>query len=275
MPAPSPKVRTVSQIKSKLLRPALTSHYECFFNPPQAVRDKTKGLYDADYLSLACCDASLPGSQFSTHEMNNDFTGVTERNAYRRVYDDRADFTFYVDHDYKTIRFFETWMSFIANEAQGGSGEPGTEKSNHFYRFNYPSKYKSDTLYITKFERDYGKSNGSVLQYRFFQAFPLAINSIPVSYESSSLLKCTVSFSYVRYLIDQLGYPATSAGRGVSGTAADSPQALKRAGNLTGAENDNIEALDIEYTEALRSGNNDRIEAADIAVTQFQQTLQR
>ena len=219
-------------------------------------------MYDVDYLTLACCEASLPGSQFSTHEMNNDFTGVSERNAYRRVYDDRADFTFYVDHDYKTIKFFETWMSFIANEAV-----KDTVESNHFYRFNYPSKYKTETLYLTKFERDYPKSGGSTLQYRFFQAFPVAINSMPVSYESSSLLKCTVSFSYIRYLVEGLNYPITSSGtvtRSPNG-AADSP--------FTGAQLDNIEALDIEYTQALASGNNDRIEAADIAVTQFQQSF--
>ena len=269
MVAPKPAVRTVSQIKSKLLRPALTSHYECHFNPPTAVRDKTKGLYDSEYLTLACCEASLPGSQFSTHEMNNDFTGVSERNAYRRVYDDRADFSFYVDHDYKTIKFFETWMSFIANEARG---ENGVEKPNHFYRFNYPSEYKTETLYLTKFERGYPKSGGSTLQYRFFQAFPVAINSMPVSYESSSLLKCTVSFSYIRYLVEGLDYPSTSAG---SGAAAGSSQALAGTKLSQGAINDEIEALDIEYTEALASGNNDRIEAADIAVTQFQQTLQR
>ena len=266
MVAPKPAVRTVSQIKAKLLRPALTSHYECYFNPPAAVRDRTKGLYDVDYLTLACCEASLPGSQFSTHEMNNDFTGVSERNAYRRVYDDRADFTFYVDHGYKTIKFFETWMSFIANEARGDNG---VERPNHFYRFNYPSEYKTQTLYLTKFERDYPKSGGSTLQYRFFQAFPVAINSMPVSYESSSLLKCTVSFSYIRYLVEGLNYPITSSGtvtRSPNG-AADSP--------FTGAQLDNIEALNIEYTQALASGNNDRIEAADIAVTQFQQTLQR
>lgn len=265
MVAPRPSIRTVSQIKSKLLRPALTSHYECYFNPPEAVRDKTKGLYDSEYLTLACCDASLPGSQFSTHEMNNDFTGVSERNAYRRVYDDRADFTFYVDHDYKTIKFFETWMSFIANESQGDGGTLGTKNPNHFYRFNYPEKYKSETLYITKFERDLGKSGGATLQYRFYQAFPLAINSMPVSYESSSLLKCTVSFSYIRYLIDTLDYPSISAGRG---KAAGSSQALVGT-QLTPAQLDNIDALDIEYTEALASRNNDRIEVADIERTSF------
>ena len=37
------------------------------------------------------------------------------------------------------------------------------------------------------------------LTYTFINAFPLSIASMPVSYESSSLLKCTVSFTYSRY----------------------------------------------------------------------------
>ena len=44
-----------------------------------------------------CHEASLPGSSIATNEIKDDFTGVTERHAYRRLYEDRADFTFYVD----------------------------------------------------------------------------------------------------------------------------------------------------------------------------------
>ena len=40
------------------------------------------------------------------------------------------------------------------------------------------------------------------LTYSFVNVYPLAISSMPVSYESSSLLKCTVSMQYSRYFID-------------------------------------------------------------------------
>ena len=36
------------------------------------------------------------------------------------------------------------------------------------------------------------------------KAFPLSINSMLVSYDSSQLLKCTVSFTYSRYWIEGL-----------------------------------------------------------------------
>lgn len=212
MAAPTPRERGMSEIKSKLLNPALTSHFECTFNPPDSVRKwaenkKIAGagaLYNGDILTLSCCDASLPGSSLVTHEINNDFHGVTERHAYRRLYDDRSDFSFYVDHDYNIIQFFENWISYIVNEEF-------KVNSNYFYRMNYPdgdsglnnAGYRSPALYIKKFERDY---SGRYLEYKFLQAYPISISSMPVSYESSNLLKCTVSFTYTRYLVStQLG----------------------------------------------------------------------
>ena len=207
MATPTPRPRRMSEITSKLLNPALTSHYECFFNPPQLVRTWASqkesagagSIYEQDLITLSCSEASLPGSSLTTIEINNDYSGVTERHAYRRLYDDRADFTFYVDHDYKIIRFFENWISFIVNEQiTGEENGVGIESPNYFYRVNYPSKYKSSAIYINKFEKD---NSGILLQYRFLQAYPISISSMPVSYDSSSLLKCTVSFTYSRYLM--------------------------------------------------------------------------
>ena len=220
-------------------------------------------------LNLLCSEATLPGSSLATHENNSDFTGVTEKFAYRRLYDDRIDFTFYVDAaNYLPIRFFESWIKFIVGESQTKaerSGKLSSKDPNYFYRVKYPNNYIVDGLKITKFERTH---NGATLIYNFVNAYPISITSMPVSYDTSSLLKCTVSFSYIRYYVESKDVPGTpdSSSRSPNG-AADSP--------FTGAQLDNIEALDIEYTQALASGNNDRIEAADIAVTQFQQSIRR
>jgi len=209
------KPKSVADIKSILLRPATTSHFICNFQPPKSVDGwegrKESGNYagaaynavNTEYIQLLCCEASLPGSTLATHEITNDFHGVTQKNAYRRLYDDRADFTFYVDRDYTTIKFFEGWMSYIVSESvEGEHGSPGFTNPNYFYRMNYPKEYKCDSLYITKFEKDTGRSDsGATLEYQFFEAFPIGLNSIPISYESSQLLKVTVSFSFTKFLI--------------------------------------------------------------------------
>ena len=48
------------------------------------------------------------------------------------------------------------------------------------------------------------------LTYTFTRAFPLSIASMPVSYDQSNLLKCTVSMSYVRYVVDGTNPPVTA-----------------------------------------------------------------
>jgi len=207
-----PTARNIASIKSNLLHPALTSHFEVKIpKPPGFDKFLTDNNYPVnsvkgDQLNLLCSETILPGSNLATLELNSNHTGVTERHAYRRIYDDRIDFTFYVDADnYLPIKYFELWMKFIVNESIGGY--PGVKDSNYFYRMNYPNVYRCQQgLEVTKFERT-GKGNsytGSTLIYNFVDAFPISVSSMPVSYESSSLLKCSVSFSYIRYYLDFL-----------------------------------------------------------------------
>ena len=213
MAAPRPEIVKLSEIKTKLLRPALTSHYICNFQPPDSAtgflssRISNTPTKRADRLSLACSDASLPGSSLQTHDITNDFTGVTEKHAYRRLYDDRADFSFYVDaEEYYVINFFESWIGYVVNEQYGKNGE-NVRRREYNYRVNYSKYYTTDALSITKFERSYGtqEPKGSAsLKYNFVKAFPISINSMLVSYDSSQLLKCTVSFTYSRYWIEGL-----------------------------------------------------------------------
>ena len=156
----APSVKKNFQIKEKLLRPALTSHYQCWFNPPTPVINwlKTKQLdyiFNKELISLSCSEASLPGSSLMTNEINDDYTGVTERHAYRKTYDDRVDFTFYVDHgrsdgNYNVLWFFEKWMQYIANEEES----LGLDTRQFYYRFRFPENYQTDNLFINKFERD-------------------------------------------------------------------------------------------------------------------------
>jgi hypothetical protein len=204
-----PTPRTVAQIKANLLRPALTSHFEVQITKPEGLTVdylSNNGIpnLNQEKLQLLCSETVLPGSSLATHEINNDFTGVTERHAYRRLYDDRIDLSFYVDaENYLPIRFFETWIKYAVNENTGDSTDGkllGSKNPAYFYRVNYPNLYIApEGLTITKFERDY---KSKPLTYKFVNVFPIAVTSIPVSYDASSLLKCTVSLTYIRYYID-------------------------------------------------------------------------
>lgn len=208
-----PTPRSVADIKSNLLRPALTSHFEVMIAFPGG--DFTSkflpdngipwNLVQQSKLQLMCSEATLPGSNIATFDINDNFHGVTERHAYRRIYDDRIDLTFYVDaENYLPIRFFETWVKYIVDEsmAKQRGKDVGSIDKNYFYRVRYPdgnNGYTAQGLKIIKFERDY-KQN---LEYEFIKSFPISITSMPISYDSSSLLKCTVSMTYIRYILKQ------------------------------------------------------------------------
>ena len=168
-------------------------------------------MKDSDLLSVSCSEAALPGSSLMTHELNNAFTGVTEKHAYRRAYDQTASFTFMVDHDHTVIKLFENWMSYIVGEQFASqNNRPGILEPNYFYKVRFPEEYQTNNLYISKFEKDYADTESKKsLQYRFFKAFPLSIVTMPVSYEASQLLKCTVNFTYSRYTITQENLSST------------------------------------------------------------------
>ena len=277
-----PKARTLDEIKLNLLQPALTSHFEVEIFPPSGLTQEyfsSNGVSGTsqDKLNLLCSETVLPGSSVATLELNNQYHGATVRHAYRRLYDDRIDLTFYVTaDDYLPIRYFETWIKYVVGENIGGSNipdnsRPGSLNSNYFYRVNYPKNYVSGKgLKITKFERtstNRGQSyTGRTLQYQFIDVFPTYISSMPVSYDSSSLLKCTVSMTYLRYvMLPSSGEKPVHEDQNNSGSSL-SPQQIAAANST--AFNPNVFGKDlgvdygsqtttggVDYSKAFSSGN--------------------
>ena len=183
--------RSVAKIKSALLRPSLTSKFSISITSPSVL---SNFFSDVDEFHMSCSEASLPGVSLNTQEITGDRHGVTERNAYRRMYDDRLDLTFYVEGEkYSQIRYFEKWINFIVGD---DTRDVRTGRDYH-YKVQYPNDYKT-IMQVTKFEKDDGNS----LTYTFRDAYPIAINSMPLSYGSTDLLKCTVSMTYLRYIVE-------------------------------------------------------------------------
>ena len=162
--------------------------------------------------SVLCKATSLPGSSLSTHDITNDFYGVTQKSAYRRQFDGSIDLTFYIDSDYGMLYMFEGWLEYIM-QMQCDSGDPNSKGVT--YTASYPDSYRC-LLYLHKFNKDhqgvpssrrgvhgaasnvYGKPGDIV--YTFVEAFPQNISSTSVSYDPSQNLEFTVSFAYTRYI---------------------------------------------------------------------------
>ena len=208
-----PVKHSMSALKSKILQPSLTSHYEVYIQASpevDAVLSQTAsgpnlrvtGDKRDDRLTVPCTEASLPGSRVATHELKDDYTGITQKHAHRRLYDDSANFTFYVDaEEYYVIRYFEGWLSWIHQENFSGPDRQ-VFRQNFNHRMAFPRSYYAAELTITKFERDYNTESGKLV-YQFRDAFPIGISAMPMSYDSSQLMKCTVEFQFSRYIVDR------------------------------------------------------------------------
>ena len=100
-----PKLQNVAQTSKFLVK---------FVLPPTSVRTfmRQKGINDrfiSDNIGLLCSDAVLPGSALASLNTAGDFQGVVERFAHTRNFT-QINLEFYVDNDYKSLKFLEHWM---------------------------------------------------------------------------------------------------------------------------------------------------------------------
>ena len=171
---------------------------------PKKLSDHLTGKYGETFgdisrfthrLGFLCSEASLPTSAYATAETKGDFIGVTQEFAHTRIYTD-LDMTFYVDSNYKVLRYFEGWMDYI-----GGGSEVDIDKTlngNAYRRMNYPNDYKMNSMKIYKFERDYKNQ----IKYTFVNLFPKSLGAVSVAYGASEILKVSVSFNFDRYVVN-------------------------------------------------------------------------
>ena len=162
-----------------------------------------------DKLSILCSEATLPSSSYATAEVKDNFMGVSQEFAHSRINTD-IDFTFYIDRDYQVLAFFEAWIDFISGGSEISLYNQGAlQNGNYYRRFNYPNYYKTSQFYIKKFEKDWATSNATNISYQLINAFPKTINSIPVAYGESEILKITITMNYDRYILRREYAPYT------------------------------------------------------------------
>ena len=197
MPAPRP--RPISDFLPRFQNVAQSSQFLVKFALPSSFGGgglrsylRRKGVNDrfvVEDAGLLCSDAVLPGSALASVDSRGDYQGVIERFAHTRNFT-QISLEFYVDNEYKSMKFLEHWMEYIT----GAIRDPAQD--TYFYQLHYPSEYKSNETRIVKFERNYSQ----FLEYRFVGLFPISLNSTRVSYQGSQVLKASASFSFDRYI---------------------------------------------------------------------------
>ena len=188
--------RRISDFKPTLSKLAGTSHYQVIFGGLPLPLRQHLNVRGVDYrfigetAGLLCSNVSLPGSSNATTDIDGNFMGIVEKMAHSRIFTEiQAEFM--VDNDYKTIKFFEHWIEYMAS----GSGEDQAG-DGYYIRMMYPEEYKSNQTKIIKFDRDYNAQ----IEYTFYGLFPRGLNDISVSYEQTDILRASVTFSIDRYI---------------------------------------------------------------------------
>ena len=189
------RVKT-SDLKSRFLHLAQTSVYTVKLQPPPLVSSylRSNGFNysgDGEDVELRCKSTQLPATNFQTHDQMNDYQGMREKMAYRRMFTP-VQFDFYVDDRYDVVEMFEGWMEYI-------SGQTTNDDSYaRGYRMNYPSKYKTN-VFISKFEKGVDRERSYQIDYTLVNAFPSATMPMEVSYDSSQILTFSVVMEYTKF----------------------------------------------------------------------------
>jgi len=224
--APIPK--KISQILPTFQNVAQTSHYLVQFGIPSSkLRDHLQGKgidyrFHTNDIGLLCSGASLPGSTFATETVTGEYQGVTETIPHTRNFT-RIKLEFYVDNEYKALKFLEHWMEYIT----GGSSSNPLESAYNF-KLNYPEQYRSESTKIVKFEKNYRQS----LEYNFKGLYPLALDSTRVQYQRSQVLKASCAFAYERYICGKASSFSQRSGNNENFVSEASGRFGNRQGNI-------------------------------------------
>jgi hypothetical protein len=148
---------------------------------------------DPKSLSYLCHSAELPGE--STATVSQKIYGVNEKFSVMTGYND-IQLAFYTrgSGDEMVRKFFQSWIAFI-------TGRDETVKQINL-ETTYNVKYKSEYAASIKITH-YAISGDPLLEVTLFDAFPLSINQIPLSWSlQNQAQSLNVVFAYTEYQYD-------------------------------------------------------------------------
>lgn len=129
-------------------------------------------------LNMRCEEAHLPGRTLSTAELKIGSSPV-EKYPYATTYND-IDLTFMLDDTMNHKVFFDAWMNYISPD----------------YTWNL--RYKEDyatTITINQYDAQNQKSYSVDL----YEAYPISINQLDLSWGSEGYHKLNVTFAYTSW----------------------------------------------------------------------------
>lgn len=157
-----------------------------------------KSFESAEFLSIKCQSADLPGKTLNLEE-RKDY--VTSSKHPIGVSFEELTLTFICSHDMKERKYFDDWMDLIL----GTNVAANQDKLSISYipKASYYDEYVSDRIVVNLYT---GRGDKSCSFY-FRKIFPTTLAKQEVSWMGEDVLKLTVSFSYEYWEVKYLGLP--------------------------------------------------------------------
>lgn len=167
-----------------------------------------------EIVSLFCDEAQLPNTNTAQGSINGLYLGSgAVQYAHTRVYTE-IQLGFMLDANLSVLKYLNKWMDFIFSGESVEWRDQQTNKSltqiqslatsnirprNRAIRLNYKNEYAT-TILISKTESGPFAPNQRVpITYVLEEAFPYAVDAVPLSYGSSQITKVSAQFSYARH----------------------------------------------------------------------------
>jgi hypothetical protein len=167
--------------------------------------------FDDEELEYFCDEAQLPGVNTATGTQNGVYLGVGSVDyPHTRIFTE-FQLSFLLDANLSILKGLNKWYDGIFGEEErlNGSSAP---VSNRINRLKYRSEYAS-TILVTKTELGPNSpTERRPITYVMENAYPYAIDAIPLQFGSSQLMRVTAQFKYERH------YTTVQDIRGVKGS---------------------------------------------------------
>ena len=174
-------------------------------NPPVVFNDLDT------IISLFCDEAQLPNTNTAQGQYNGIYVGSGSVSyPHTRVYTE-FQLGFMLDANLSSLKFLNKWMDKIFsgasqewsdqlnNKSLAQMQAPKLRERNRTIRLNYKDDFAT-TILISKTEQGpYAPNQRAPITYVLEEAYPYAIDAIPLAYGNAQITKVSAQFSYARH----------------------------------------------------------------------------
>ena len=189
---------------------SLTTGFDvCFdFGPKSKFPQRYYFQGDDDLVHMLCDEAQLPNVQTATGQLSGRYVGESGvQYPHSRMFTD-VGLGFLCDARLTPLKFFNWWYQWMFNEEHVTSENElydamvsSPQPRNRINRVRYQDEYAA-LIKIIKTEPNKNAANGRApITYILENAYPYAIDAVPLSYGTSQLTRVNVNFHYSRHTV--------------------------------------------------------------------------